>query len=238
MASSSAMPSAPIFVGENYDFLCIKMKAMLTPLDLWEMIEQGFKLPESTVEQKISSDEQKLVKEKTTKNARAIAYLHSAIGEAIFPRIVNTTSAKEIWDILKVEFQGSHKVRAIKFQNLRRDFENLKMKPSESMKDNTSRIIDTVNQMKIYGDNISDKRIVNKTLCSLDNKFNFIIVTAIEESKDVDTLVPQELFGSLQAHESKVSGRNEGSSEGAFQAKHKQKSQNFKNNKKKANVQK
>ncbi|XP_074289012.1 uncharacterized protein LOC141614155 [Silene latifolia] len=104
------------------------------------------------------------------------------------------------------------------------------MKPSESMKEYTSRVIDTVNQMKIYGEDISDKRIVNKTLCSLDNKFNFIVI-AIKESKDVDTLSPQELFGYLQAHESKVSGRNEGSSEGTFQAKHKQKSQIFKNKK-------
>lgn len=83
------------------------------------------------------------------------------------------------------------------------------------MKDYTSRIIDLVNQMKIYGDDIFDKRTVNKVLYSLDSKFNFIVI-AIEESKDLGKLSPQELFGSLQAHEQKISSRNEGSS---FQAK-------------------
>ncbi|KAK9740343.1 hypothetical protein RND81_03G028000 [Saponaria officinalis] len=206
-SSSSTVPSVPIFVGENYDFWCIKMKALLCALDLWEIVEQGYMKNEPASGQILSADEQKLIKDKKMKDAKATAYLHSAI--------------------------GSQKVRAIKLQNLRRDFENLRMKQSESMKDYTSRIMDLVNQMKVYGDDITDKRIVNKVLCSLDNKFNFI-VTAIEESKDLDELSPQELFGSLQAHEQKVSDRSENSSEGAFQAKHKQRTQNFKNNKNKS----
>ncbi|KAK2982589.1 hypothetical protein RJ640_002078 [Escallonia rubra] len=42
------------------------------------------------------------------------------------------TKAKEAWDILKVEYHGDDKVRAINLQTLRRDFENMKMKEKET----------------------------------------------------------------------------------------------------------
>ncbi|TXG60551.1 hypothetical protein EZV62_015124 [Acer yangbiense] len=75
---------------------------------------------------------------------------------AIFPRIMDATKAKEAWEILQQEFQGSKKEIAIKLQNLKREFENLKMKDFESMKDYLSRVIDVVNHMKTYGENITD----------------------------------------------------------------------------------
>lgn len=167
-----------------------------------------------------------------SKDAKATTYLHSTITETIFPRIVNATSSKQIWGTLQEEFQGSNKARAIKLQNLRRDFENLKMKDSESVKEYSSRMMEIINQMKIYGEAFFDKRIVDKIIRSRDKKFNFI-VTTIEESKDLDKLSPTELLGSLQAHERKVTTKDEGATKGAFQTRHKQMSKNLKNNKKK-----
>jgi hypothetical protein len=51
-------------------------------------------------------------------------------------------------DILQEEFQGDKKVRAIKLQTLRRDFENMKMKENESVKDYSTRFLELLNQMK------------------------------------------------------------------------------------------
>jgi len=45
-------------------------------------------------------------------------------------------------------------------------------------------------------------------LRSLDPKFDFVVV-AIEESKEVDKLMVDELMSSLQAHEQKIVKRNE-----------------------------
>ena len=47
-------------------------------------------------------------------------------------------------------------MRSIKLQSLRGDFENLKMKKGELMKDYFSKVIEIVNQMKSYGENILD----------------------------------------------------------------------------------
>ncbi|XP_058217474.1 uncharacterized protein LOC131328556 [Rhododendron vialii] len=53
------------------------------------------------------------------------------ISDNLFPRIINETQAKKAWDILYNEYRGNLKVKTIKLQFLRRDYENLKMKDNE-----------------------------------------------------------------------------------------------------------
>jgi hypothetical protein len=53
----------------------------------------------------------------------------------------------------------------------------------------------------------TDARITEKILRSLDLKFDFVVV-AIEESKEVEKLIVDELMSSLQAHEQKIMKRN------------------------------
>jgi len=64
-----------------------------------------------------------------------------------------------------------------------------------------------VNQMRRNGEALTDARITEKILRSLDPKFDFVVVT-IEESKEVDKLIVNELMSSLQAHEQKIVKRN------------------------------
>jgi hypothetical protein len=64
-----------------------------------------------------------------------------------------------------------------------------------------------VNQMRRNGEALTDARITEKILRSLDPKFDFVVV-AIEESKEVDKLIMNELMSSLQAHEQKIVKRN------------------------------
>jgi hypothetical protein len=81
------------------------------------------------------------------------------------------------------------------------------MKSSESISDYHTRIMVIVNQMRRNGEALSDARITEKILRSLDPKFDFVIV-AIEESKEVDKLTVDELMSSLQAHKQKIVKRN------------------------------
>ena len=76
-----------------------------------------------------------------------------------------------------------------------------------------------VNQMRRNGEALTDARITEKILRSLDPKFDFVVV-AIEESKEVDKLKVDELMSSLQAHEQKIVKRNgDKAIEHALQAK-------------------
>ncbi|KAK4837649.1 hypothetical protein QYF36_007280 [Acer negundo] len=128
----------------------------------------------------------------------------------MFLRIMGATTAKEAWDILKEEFHGNEKVRTVKLQTLRRELENIKMKDFETAENYYARIKDIINQMKAYGETISNKKSGEKILVSVTGIYDPII-TAIEESKDITKLSVIELMGSLEAYENRLSQRNEDS---------------------------
>ena len=58
------------------------------------------------------------------------------------------------------------------------------MKESETIKDYYSRIKEIVCQMRAYGETILDKKIVEKILISIPQKYD-AIATAIEQTKDL-----------------------------------------------------
>ncbi|GAV80880.1 UBN2 domain-containing protein, partial [Cephalotus follicularis] len=161
-----------------------KMMIYLKVYDLWDTISKGYTPQEGELSDDITVNQVKKLKEEATKNFKSLSLLHSTVTETIFTRIVGVSTAKEAWDILKEEFQGSDRTRAIRLMHLRRDFANLKMKESESIKDFVSRLMEVVNQMKIYGEVFTDKAVVETVLIILTKKFDPKI-TAIEESRDL-----------------------------------------------------
>ena len=87
-----------------------------------------------------------------------------------------------MWNILETTYQGTSKFKIAKLQTLRRDFENLCMKDSDSIDQFLNQVMNVVNQIRSYGDDFTDQKIVQKILRSLPRKFDAIVV-AIEESK-------------------------------------------------------
>jgi hypothetical protein len=132
MASSSnqgggiQQSSIPFFDGDNYDFWCVKIKTLLISNDLWEYIEEGFDDPEDV--ESLTEGQKQQLKAHKKKDAKALSMIQQGVTDTIFPRIINETKAKDAWDLLQNEYRGNLKVRAVKLQSLRRDFENMKMK--------------------------------------------------------------------------------------------------------------
>ena len=76
--------------------------------------------------------------------------------ETIFSRIAAATTSREAWLILQTKFQGSSKVVAVKLQTLRNEFETLQMKTGEAVQEYISRVTNIINQMRVFGDQISN----------------------------------------------------------------------------------
>ncbi|GAV79344.1 DUF4219 domain-containing protein/UBN2 domain-containing protein, partial [Cephalotus follicularis] len=190
----------------NFDFWSIKIKTILRAYDLWEVVENGIPKAAAPLKEKTEAAESTTttttksesssttvpMKEWQKKDADALAKIHLAVSDSIFPRIMNSTSAKEAWDTLQDEFKGTVKIRAIKLQTLRRYFENLRMTEGETIKDFSSRAIEVVNQMKSYGGNITNQRVIEKFLISLTEKFDSV-VNIIEETRNLSELSVTEL---------------------------------------------
>ncbi|XP_076953008.1 uncharacterized protein LOC143626983 [Bidens hawaiensis] len=137
-----------------------------------------------------------------------MALIQQGVADQLFSRIAGTSTAKETWDTLRIEFQGDSQVKSVKLQGLRRDFENIQMKNGEMIGDYFSRVMSIVSQQQAYGEAVTDKKIVEKVLRSLSPKFDYV-VPSIEVSLDLSTLTPVKLMGSLQSQEERMLGINE-----------------------------
>ncbi|XP_047262146.1 uncharacterized protein LOC124898601 [Capsicum annuum] len=138
----------PIFSGENYHFWAIKMKAYLKVLNLWDIVERGEPVVQPLRDHPTLND---------IKNHM----------EVMFTRIMACETAKESWDKLKEEFEGSNKFKSVKVLALNREFELLKMKDLDSVKEYSSMLMDIVNQIRILGGKFPDQKVVEKIMVSL-----------------------------------------------------------------------
>ena len=105
-------------------------------------------------------------------------------------------SPKEAWDKIKEEFQGSEKTRQLQVLNLRREFELLRMKEIEIVKEYADRPMKVMSQVRLLGEELLERRIVEKVLVSLPEKFESKI-SSLEDSKDLSKLTLTEVVNAL-----------------------------------------
>ena len=115
---------------------------------------------------------------------------------------------------METAYQCLDKVRTSKLQILRKDFEYMSMKDSETIDSFYNRVVGLINQLKSRGEDIEDQRVVEKILKSLPPRFENLVVT-LEEHTDMLTFTIDELQASLINHEHRIS-ISQASLEGAF----------------------
>ncbi|KAF2292238.1 hypothetical protein GH714_017923 [Hevea brasiliensis] len=157
-------------------------------------------------------------KEKKTKKSKAKNCLFAAVSPTIFSKIISLGSAKAIWDFLKNEYKGDERIRGMKVLNLVREFEMQHMKESETVKVYVERLSGIANKVRILGAELTDNRIVQKILVSLPERYEATIAS-LENTKDLSKISLAELVSALQAQEQRRVMRQEGTTEGALQAK-------------------
>jgi len=181
MDSANFSLKTPLFPRQNFGVWAVKMETYLKALDLWEIVESD-RQP-TPLGNNPTIAQMKFFNEEKAKRFKALSCLHNAVSEDIFTRIIACKLAKETWDKLKAEFHGDEKSRRMQILNLRRQFEGMKMKETETIKDFSSQISKLVNQVRLLGEDFPDSRIVEKVLVSLLEKFEHKICS-LEDSKD------------------------------------------------------
>ncbi|XP_076939409.1 uncharacterized protein LOC143608108 [Bidens hawaiensis] len=174
----------------NYTIWAINIRSIFNVHGIWEAIEpkEG-----SEVDEK--------------KDNTAIALLFQAIPENMVLQIANFTSAKEIWDALKVRHVGVDRVIEARLETLESDFESLKMGVDESLDVYAGKISEITSQASNLGHTMNDKKLVRKLLSSVPEKL-IQIVAAIEQFVDLGAMPFQEAVGRLKAFEERTKKKN------------------------------
>ena len=178
------------------------MQACLQCLGCWESIKLGFIEPDANTIAGMTAAQRKQFDEIKQKEGRAKSCILNSLDDSIFPKITADNTAKSIWDILKVDYQGNERVNMVKLQTLRTQFETLKMTESETVDQFMTKFMGVVNQLRMNGEEIEDQRIVEKVIRCFPKKI-YVIFTVFE-SRELTKLSVEELIGSLLAHEARI----------------------------------
>ena len=113
-----------------------------------------------------------------------------------FKRISNVEIAYTACNILQTVHEGTKAVKINKLQQLTSKFDSIRMSNDEFFDEFQAKLNDIVNSAYNLGKIYDQPKIVKKILRSLTENFR-PKVTAITESKDVDSIPVDELIGSL-----------------------------------------
>ncbi|XP_052198348.1 uncharacterized protein LOC127805637 [Diospyros lotus] len=211
MASNLVQLQVPKLTKENYERWCIQFKALFGSQELWEVVSNGYVEPSSEAEALYTADQKNSLRDQRKKDKKALFLLYQGLEDDTFEKISEATNSKEVWDNLSTIYKGVERVKKVRLQTLRSEFEAVHMTEGELVSDYYSRLIAIVNQMKRNGEKLEDVRVMEKILRSLTHNFEHV-VTAIEESKNLETMSTEELLGSLRVHELRIKKHSQSNS--------------------------
>ena len=126
--------------------------------------------------------------------------LYCTLNASEFNRISTCTSAKKIWDRLKVTHEGTNQVKESKINMLVHKYELFQMEQNETITSMFTRFTDIINYLKSLCRVHNNSDVVIKILRSLPRAWEAKVMI-VQEAKDLSTLPLEELQGSLMTHE-------------------------------------
>jgi len=199
------MSTLPVLSSENFEIWSVKIKSYLEASDLWDVVMFEIQpLQEDPTVAQIRN-----YNDEAMRRSKAKTCIHSDVSDIVFTRIM-------AWDTLHEAFLENERTRQMQVLNLRREFERLEMKETETIKEYFDRLLIVVNKIRLLREDLPDKRIVEKVLASLPERFEAKI-SSLQDSRDLTKISLTELMNSLQTQEQRRMLRQElSSTKGAF----------------------
>jgi len=107
----------PTLTEKNWDRWSTQMRVLFKFQDISDVVEGGCQVPAG------STDEQKTSMRK--RDNKALFIIHQCVDDVHFEKIQNAVTAKEAWDILVRSHAGGEKIKKVKLQTLRKQYELL-----------------------------------------------------------------------------------------------------------------
>ena len=130
----------PHFDGTRYTDWAYKMKMHLIATRLWEVVDVGVMIPtdedrEITLEEAFNLHQ----------NAQTVSLLVSSLGPDEFAKVNGMESAKQVWDTLRVSFEGDKSVRKGNIELLHGELERFVFLQGETTQAMFDRLMTLVN---------------------------------------------------------------------------------------------
>lgn len=181
--------SYPTLTKENYTAWSMKMRVFMQAHGVWEAIEP--------------SDPKAIVEGKTDKIKLAMIY--QGIPEEMLLSLADKKAAKDAWVAIRTMCQGVERVKKVKLQTLKSEFETLSMKDSDQLDDFYMMVNGIVSNIWALGEEMAESYVVKKLLRAVPPKF-LQIASTIEQFGNLDEMSMGEAIGSLKAYEERLKG--------------------------------
>ncbi|KAJ4977690.1 hypothetical protein NE237_008470 [Protea cynaroides] len=198
MAPGEGYHKPPLFDGTDFVFWKRRMEIYMGSLgfDVWAAVEIGY-TPHDTVTPSATD------KKNFENNRKALNVIQGGLTNSELSKVMDCKTAKEVWDRLINIYEGDKKIKKVKLQTFRAQFENLKMNEDETIDQYMNRVNEVVNSIRGLGEDLKDSVICQKILRSLTSKFESK-VSALEETNDLDEVTIDEIHGALTASEMRI----------------------------------
>ncbi|GAV63862.1 zf-CCHC domain-containing protein/DUF4219 domain-containing protein/UBN2 domain-containing protein, partial [Cephalotus follicularis] len=158
----------PFFDEINYSFWKTRMTIFLQSFDyqLWHIIVNGPRMPTRTIEGVVSPKPENEYNDNDFRmlqlNSKAKHVLFCAVGPNEFNRISSCDTAKQMWDLLEITYEGTNQ------------YELFIMHNDECISDMFTRFTTIVNSLKNLGKSYSNQELVRKILSDEDGDVTLI----------------------------------------------------------------
>nr|GEU64129.1 zinc finger, CCHC-type [Tanacetum cinerariifolium] len=123
-------------------------------------------------------------------------------------QVAQYTTAKEVWNSIKVKHIRADLVQKARLQTLRSELETLKLKPNESANEFAGKLSSIQAKFKSLGGTLKDNVLVRKLLNSVPKKF-LPIVASIEQYQKIDTMQFEEAVERIIAFKERLKSQDE-----------------------------
>ncbi|GKE44091.1 hypothetical protein Tco_1471375 [Tanacetum coccineum] len=174
-------------------------------IDLWQVNQNGnfyFEVQdkETKLMKEMPYELLKDVKKKQLgKNEEAKMTIYNALPHKEYERVFMCKTAKEVWHTLIITYQGNSQVKNCKIDLLTQEYDRFSILNEETIDSGFPRFNAIVTSLKSLDPDYSSKNHVRKFLCALPLKWRSKVM-AIEEAKDLATLLLDELIGNLKVY--------------------------------------
>ncbi|GJU16238.1 zinc finger, CCHC-type containing protein [Tanacetum coccineum] len=152
----------PKLTDTNYTTWALMMETILKAYGLWKVI-----------------DAKKETDGKKETGAKGMIF--QTLPQDMLMQVAQYTTAKEVWNSIKVKHLGANLVQKARLQTLRSELETLKMKPDESASEFAGKLSSIQAKFKSLGVTLKDKILVRKVLNSVPKKSLPIVAQDVPE---------------------------------------------------------